>query len=298
MIGISRGSAGRSHPATGIMLMTLAMLAIPLVDGLAKHLSVGYSPLFISWARYAAACLIVVPLAAALHGARLFPAERRASHVLRTVFLITAMTLYFLSIARIPLATAISTFFVAPIIAVVLSVTVLKERMTGRKALGLILGFTGSIIILKPGGSVDWGMLLALGSGVFFAFYLIATRHAAQASDPLKTLAFQCVVGTILLTPQAALSWSLPAWSDLLFFAGLGLFSAISHMLSIAAFRFAEASTLAPLTYLELIGAAAIGYLAFGEVPGPRTVIGAAFIVAAGLVLLQRQVPCGDADSP
>ena len=297
MIGTSRGSAGRSHPATGIMLMTLAMLAIPLVDGLAKHLSVGYSPLFISWARYAAACLIVVPLAAALHGARLFPAERRASHVLRTVFLITAMTLYFLSIARIPLATAISTFFVAPIIAVVLSVTVLKERMTGRKALGLILGFTGSIIILKPGGSVDWGMLLALGSGVFFAFYLISTRHAAQASDPLKTLAFQCVVGTILLTPQAALSWSLPAWSDLLFFAGLGLFSAISHMLSIAAFRFADASTLAPLTYLELIGAAVIGYLAFGEVPGPPTVFGAAFIVAAGLVLLQRQVPCGDADS-
>ncbi len=280
------------------MLMTLAMLAIPLVDGLAKYLSGGYSPLFISWARYAAACLIVLPFAAAVHGTRLFPAERRASHMLRTVFLITSMTLYFLSIARIPLATAISTFFVGPIVAVVLSVLVLKEHMTARKALGLIFGFAGSIIMLRPGGSMDWGMLLALGSGIFFAFYLVTTRRAAEASDPLKTLAFQCVVGTLLLAPQAVASWSLPAWNDLLFFAGLGLFSAISHMLSIAAFRLAEASTLAPLVYLELIGAALIGYLAFGEVPGARTVVGAGFIVAAGLILLQRQVTSEDANLP
>lgn len=269
--------------------MTAAMLSIPLVDGLAKHLSVGYSPLFLSWARYAVACLIVLPFAAAVHGPRLFPAERRAAHVLRTVFLVTAMTLYFFSIARIPLATAVSTYFVGPIIAVLLSVTLLKERMTFRKALSLALGVVGSIVILRPGGSTDPGILLALGAGIFFAFYLIATREAAQESDPVKTLAFQCVVGTALLTPQAMVSWSTPAWSDLLFFAGLGLFSAISHILSIVAFRLADASTLAPLVYVELIGAALIGYLAFDEVPGTPTIVGAGFIVAAGLVLLQRR---------
>ena len=65
---------------------------------------------------------------------------------------------------------------------------------------------------------MDPGILLALGSGIFFAFYLIATRHAAQDSDPVKTLAFQCVLGTVLLTPQAAVSWSAPASDDLLFF--------------------------------------------------------------------------------
>src|SRR5215510_4197795 len=97
----------QSHSAQGVMLMTLAMLAIPMVDGLAKYLSVGYSPLFIGWARYAVASLIVLPSAAAIHGTRLFPAEQRVSHVLRTVFLVVSMTLYFLAIARIPLATAI-----------------------------------------------------------------------------------------------------------------------------------------------------------------------------------------------
>jgi drug/metabolite transporter (DMT)-like permease len=269
--------------------MTVAMLSIPLVDGLAKHLSARYSPLFLSWARYVVACFIVVPLAAAIHGPRLFPAERRASHVFRTVFLVTAMTLYFFSIARIPLATAVSTYFVGPIIAVVLSVILLKERITPQKVLSLILGFAGSIVILRPGGSMDPGILLALGAGVFFAFYLIATRQAAQESDPIKTLAFQCVFGTVLLTPQAIVSWSAPAWNDLLFFAGLGLFSTISHILSIVAFRLADASTLAPLVYVELIGAALIGYFAFDEIPGAPTIAGAGFIIAAGLILLQRK---------
>lgn len=269
--------------------MTLAMLSIPLVDGLAKHLSVTYSPLFVSWVRYAVACLIVLPFAVAIHGLRVFPAERLASHVLRTVFLVTAMTLYFLSIARIPLATAVSTYFVGPIIAVVLSVAVLKARMTSRKALSLALGFLGTIVILRPGGSTEPGILLALGAGIFFALYLIVTRQAAQDSDPVKTLVFQCLVGVALLTPQAVVFWSTPAWNDLLFFAGLGFFSAISHMLSIVAFRLADASTLAPLVYVELIGAALVGYVAFDEIPGTPAIVGAGFIIAAGLILLQRR---------
>lgn len=273
----------------GIFLMTVAMLSIPVVDGLAKYLSLDYSPLFIGWARYAVASLVVLPFAAAVHGRQLFPAEQRGSHILRTVFLVTAMTLYFLAVARIPLATAISAYFVGPIVAVVLSILVLKERLTLRKALSLALGFAGAIVILRPGGSLEPGILLALGSGICFALYLIATRRAAQASDPVKTLAFQCAVGMVLLTPQAVAAWSVPAWNDVIFFAGLGLFSAFSHLLSIAAFRLTEASTLAPLVYLELFGSALIGFVVFAEIPGPATVIGAALIVAAGLILLQRR---------
>lgn len=285
-------SAVSDQPARtlqGVLLMAVAMLSIPIVDGLAKYLSLSYSPLFIGWARYAVASMVVLPFAAAVHGPRLFPAEQWASHVLRTVFLVTAMTLYFLAVARIPLATAISAYFVGPVVAVVLSVLVLRERLTLRKTLSLAVGFAGALVILRPGGTLEPGILLALGSGVFFALYLIATRRAAQASDPMKTLAFQCAVGMMLLAPQAIATWSAPAWGDLIFFAGLGLFSAFSHILSIVAFRLADASTLAPLVYLELLGSALIGFVVFAEVPGTATVIGAALIVAAGLILLQRR---------
>jgi drug/metabolite transporter (DMT)-like permease len=273
-------------PAPGILFMILAMFLVPLVDGLAKHLSAGYSPLFLGWARYAVATAVVLPFAAAVHGRRIFPTERRGSHALRTVFLVAAMTLYFLAVARIPLATAVGAYFIGPIVAVALAVAVLGERMTLQKAASLALGVAGSLVILRPGGSTDPGILLALGAGVLFAFYIVATRQAAQASDPLRTLAFQCVAGTLLLTPQAIASWRTPDPRDVLFFAGLGGLSAISHVLSIAAFRRSDASTLAPLVYVELIGAVLVGYLVFHEVPGRAAVVGAACIVAAGLMLI------------
>ncbi len=269
--------------------MTMAMLLMPMVDGLAKHLSTGYSPLFLGWARYVVASCVVLPLAAAIHGPRLFPVERLSSHVLRTVFLVAAMTLDFLAIARLPLATAISAFLISPIVAVVLSVLVLKERLTPRKLLALALGAMGSLVILQPGGSTDPGILLAFGAGLLFALYILATRHASQTSDPVRTLAFQCVVGTALLTPQAFLSWHTPEPKDALFFLGLGGISALSHMMSITAFRLADASTLSPLVYLELVGAALTGYVAFGEIPTWPTIIGATFIVAAGFVLLRPE---------
>jgi drug/metabolite transporter (DMT)-like permease len=278
-----------SRSTTGILLMTLAMLSIPAVDGLAKYLSAAYSPLFLGWARYAVAALIVLPIAALRHGGRVFPAEGRVSHILRTLFLVVSMTLYFLALARIPLATAISAFFIGPIAAVVLSVFVLKERVTLPKVASLVLGFIGALVILRPGTEINPGILLAFAAGLCFAIYLVVTRLAAQRSDPVSTLAFQCAIGTLLLTPQAIATWAVPQWSDLPFFLALGMVSAFSHLLSIAAFRFAEASILAPLVYLELIGAALIGYYAFAEVPDIFTVIGAGLIIAAGLILLRRQ---------
>lgn len=272
----------------GILLMSLAMLSIPLVDGLAKHLSADYSPLFISWARYVVACVIVVPIVLVAKRGRIFSSERLAAHTLRTVFLVTSMSLYFMSIAVIPLATAVSAYFVAPIIAVVLSLIFLKEQLTLRKILSLVLGFGGAMVILRPTSDIELGILLAFGAGAFFAFYMIATRQASQQSDPLKTLAFQCVMGAVLLTPQGLWTWSTPALNDVVFFVGLGAFSVISHLLSIRAFGYADASTLAPLVYLELVATAAIGYIFFTEVPGLATIMGASFIVIGGLVLIKR----------
>lgn len=272
----------------GIFLMSLAMLSIPLVDGLAKYLSADYSPLFISWARYVVACVIVVPIIMLAKRGRIFPSERLGAHTLRTVFLVTSMSLYFMSIATIPLAMAVSAYFIAPIIAVVLSLLFLKELLTIRKLLSLVLGFGGAMVILRPTSDIELGILLAFGAGAFFAFYMIATRQASQQSDPFKTLAFQCVMGAVLLTPQGIWTWTTPALNDVVFFVGLGAFSVISHLLSIRAFGYADASTLAPLVYLELVATAAIGYIFFTEVPGLATIIGASFIVIGGLVLIKR----------
>ena len=282
--GVKFGSDGR-----GIALMTLAMLLIPLVDGTAKFLSTAYSPFFISWARYAVASILVLPLAMRLYGWRMFPREQLGAHFLRTLFLVAAMTCYFLALSEIPLALALSAYFVGPIIAVVLSVFLFGERLTLRKITSLALGMTGALAILQPVGGFERGILLAFAAGFLFALYLIATRRASQHSDPVKTLVFQCVVGTLLLSPQAAMTGGLPTTDMFIFFAALGFFSALCHLLTILAFRWSDASTLAPLVYLELVGTTLIGYLAFAEIPSPATVLGAALIVTGGLVLVAKR---------
>lgn len=277
-----------SRAAPGICLMAIAMLVIPSVDGIAKYLSSDYSPLFLSWARYAVASIVVLPLAFATRGRNILPREQIAAHALRTIFLVAAMTLYFLAISRIPLATAITAFFIGPVLAVILSAFLLKERMTLWKGLSLALGLVGALVMLRPGGSTDPGLFLAFGAGAFFAFYMVATRKASRDSDPVSTLTFQCLFGTLLMLPQAFLYWSWPAVDSLYLFLGLGVLSALSHILSILAFRMSEASLLAPLVYLELVGSALIGYIAFGDLPGVATVVGATLITSAGLILLRR----------
>jgi drug/metabolite transporter (DMT)-like permease len=274
--------------ATGIVLMSISMLTIPMVDAIAKYLSSTHSPLYISWARYVVACGVVLPVAIARYRSEFLPREQIGAHFLRTVFLMAAMTSYFLAIARIPLATAISAYFVAPIIAMVLAVLFLGETLTRRKIFSLVLGFAGALVILRPSASMDAGLWLAIGAGGFFAFYMIATRQASLESDPIKTLAFQCLVGVVLLTPQALWTWSIPAAGELWLFALMGVMSAGCHFLSIVAFRYAQASILAPLVYLELLGGAVIGFFMFGDVPDVYIWIGAVTIMVAGSMTLER----------
>lgn len=270
--------------------MALASLVLPVGDGIAKELSLTYSPLFVSWARYAVACAIVLPLAVLRFGGSPFPTTQIGAHVLRTLFVIMAMTLYYMAVARIPLATAISAFFVGPIIAMALAVIFLGEPLTPPKMLSLGLGAAGTLLIVRPGAApVDTGLVLALASGACFALYMIATRLAARQTDPVKMLAFQCTVGAALLLPQAVWTWSTPAADAVWLFACLGLVSAVCHLMSIAAFRYAQASTLAPIVYLELLGSVLIGYFAFGDMPDAMVWLGAGAIVAAGVILLRRK---------
>jgi len=279
-----RNAPGESRPALGMGLMIAAMLLIPLVDGLAKLLSATHSPVLVSWLRYLAGAAVILPVALASRGGLQIPRHGLASQVLRTVFLVTAMTLFFIAISLVPLATALGAYFVAPIVATALAVPILGERLGPARVIAVVAGFAGVLLILRPGAALESGLLLALGSGFLFACYIIATRLTARSSPPLATITFQYVLGTILLTPLALAFWSTPAAGAAILVVVMGAVSVASHLLSVNAFRFADASTLSPLVYFELISATAVGYLFFSELPGALTWAGIALIVAGGVI--------------
>jgi drug/metabolite transporter (DMT)-like permease len=267
--------------------MAAAMLLVPAVDGIAKALSATHSPLYISCARYAFACFFVLPWALAQRGVRFLPREKLAAHAMRTFFAAASMGCFFIALSVAPMADVASAYFVGPIIATILSVLLLGEALTPRKIAALILGFIGAIVIVNPAGRIDAGLLLGVAAGAFFALYVIATRQT-RVSDPVSTLAFQCLFGAALLAPLALWNWSVPTGEELGLLFLMGAISALCHFMTISAFRHAEASLLAPLSYLELLGAVTVGYLIFNDLPGIRIAAGAALIVAGGLALVQR----------
>lgn len=274
----------------GIVLMAIAMLIIPTSDAIAKYLSGAHSPAFLSWVRYVAALSFILPVALIQLGraperTSASPGRYWLSQILRTAFLVTAMTLYFVAIARIPLADALGAYFIAPVAATLLAAIALRERLDRRKLIAVALGFVGAILVVRPGTETSADTLIALASGFCMACYLVLTRATAQDRPPVATLTIQLVLGILMLLPFAVLQWTPPTREGLLLILLMGLVSTLSNLMTISAFRLAQVQTLSPFVYLELIGATALGFALFGDLPSPMTWAGIAVIVAAGLIV-------------
>lgn len=282
--------ADRPHkPALGIALMAISMLVIPGADAIGKYLSTAHSPAYLSWARYVAALAFALPVVLVTQLRAPAPLLLRGQilpQLLRTAFLVAAMTLYFTAIAQIPLADALGAYFIAPIASTLLAALLLGERLDRWKLAAVLLGFVGAILVVRPGAAGSAGTLIALASGGLMAGYLVMTRATAQTASPLSTLTIQLIFGILLLSPIVIFQWSVPDREAVLLLLLMGLLSAGSNLLTISAFRLAQVSTLSPLVYLELVGATVLGLTVFGDWPAPTTWIGIAVIVVAGLMVV------------
>lgn len=267
----------------GAVLFSSAMLLIPLLDSIAKHLSQEMSPLYVSWARYLAAALMIVPFGIRKFGKGIFPKRNLKSHFMRTFFIVTAMLFFFVSLSTTPLATASAVTMIAPIIATVAAVYLLGESFTWPKLMALVMGFIGALIIINPTVEIQIGTIFAALTGIFYGLYIVTTRMTAKQSDPLKTLTFQCVVGALFLTPLALYAWDIPTKTEFLLILAMGVVSLAAHGLTLLAFQYAQTSTLSPLVYLEVVSAVFLGYVIFSDIPTLGFWIGAAFIILGGL---------------
>lgn len=273
----------------GLALMALAMFIIPVRDGFAKYLSANLPVFTIAWGTYCAAALIAMPIALRLHGRTALLPPGLPSQTARTLLLVGAMTMFFFSVRTVPLANAIAAYFVAPFAATALAPFVLGERLSLSIAGAVTLGFVGVLVVLQPDGNFDLNILWSVAAGLLFAFYMLATRLAARQAPPLAALSYQSILGAVVLTPLALGAGIQGMGAFLGFFAMIGILQSVSHGLSIAAFRFAPASVLAPLVYLEIVAAVIVGLIAFGDWPSIQTWIGIAIIIAAGLLVSTRQ---------
>jgi drug/metabolite transporter (DMT)-like permease len=273
-------------PLLGIGLMLLVSMLFPFSNSISKHLSATVSVLFIVWGRFFFSSLVTIPLSIYIHRNEFFSDICLGWQVLRTLVLVGYVILVLMAFARIPLADTMAAFFISPIVATILAIFLLKESINRFKVIAVILGFSGTLVLLRPGASFQVGLLFAVAGGFLSGLYLVLTRLVGQTTAPIKTLAMQSMIGAIILTPVILIIWKTPNYRELCFLILAALISNLGHFLLIFAYRLTEASVLSPFGYFEMIGATFVGYLFFNDFPSVMTWIGIVLIVSGGMALV------------
>jgi drug/metabolite transporter (DMT)-like permease len=288
--GAAESAAAGEHPLRGIALMVAAMVIVPLMDGLAKHLSADYPVLQVVWARYFFHLALLVPIVVWRYPlASLWP-RRPVIQVLRGGLLLASTILFFFAIAAIPLADAIALVFVSPLVVTALSPFVLGEAVGVRRWSAVIVGFLGAMTVIRPGfQEIEPGSLMAIGAGSVYAFYLLTTRKLSGSAPPLVTLTYTALLGAGIMSLVAPFHWVPPDAAGLGQMIAMGAIAAVGHFLVIRAFDHAPAAVLAPFGYSEIVMATVIGLLAFGDFPDAWTWCGIAVLVASGIYISIRE---------
>lgn len=284
-------AGARNHNLIGIALMLGAMGSLPLIDVLAKFLGqMGIAVLQIVWARLFFGAVVTLPFAVRASGWRgLWPANP-VYHLIRSGLLILATFTFFVSLKFLPIADALAIFFVQPLVVVVLSALVLKERVGPRRWAAVVVGFVGTLIIIRPGfAAFNPGTLLALAAGCFLAVYFVLTRRISGQAKAVVTTFQTALIGALILSAAMPLVWTPPNVTQWQMLAGLGLIATFGHFLIVRAYDFAEASLLAPLAYAEMIMATICGWVFFGDFPDRWTFVGVAILITSALYISLRE---------
>lgn len=269
---------------SGIFLILLSMSLTPLGDAISKHLASVQPPVEIVFLRYLAAGLIGLCLILLRGRGVHLRRQQFGGLILRTFCVMAAMSL--LAMALVPLAVAVGGFLIAPLVAVLISVVLYRERLTVPRATGAAFSFLGALAILRPEAGISPGVLAALGGGGMLGAFLALTRGAGAMPDALAALTVQCLLGAFLVAPIAIFGGLDFTLVPVLPALGLGLVTAATHFLTVAAYQRAEAGLLAPFFYFSLVAALAIGLVWFEEFPDGQALVGLGAILTGGLISL------------
>lgn len=280
-------------PVRGILLFAAGVLVLACMDTTTKYLAVRYDVPLIVGVRYVVNCLLMLVVLTPSYGKRLIQSQRTGLVIVRAACLAAASIFMGFALKRMPVAESTSIVFLAPTIVLLLARPVLGERIGIWGWVAALAGFTGVLLVAHPGSGLEpIGVGLTLATAVVTAMYQLLSRVLASTERTMTLLFYTALVGAIVFGLAAPWFWDgrLPRTFDLALFLSLGIYSGVGHYLFTAAHRFAPASTLAPIGYLQVMWAGLLGWVVFGHVPVALTVLGMVVIIASGaLVALTRR---------
>ena len=274
-----------------IILNLSAWIVLPFMDTIAKYLSSEISFFQITWARYFFTVCWTLPLMFFFFRKNLKWSENPKLQILRGITLLSANICFFYSISIISMAKALTLAFIAPLVTTALSTIILGENVGIKRWSAVIVGFIGSLLVIRP-GLVEFNLatLAALGTGFFYGVYLIITRKLHTVDNPLLTLLITGVVGAMISSLFVPIIWINLSQSQWLWLALMGIFACLGHLLLIYSLRYADASKLAPFGYFEIVTTIILGYYFFQDFPDIWTFAGLFIIISSGVYVFKREI--------
>ena len=277
-----------------IFLNLSAHTIVPINYGIAKLLADQIPILQIIWARHFFTIICIFPIMFFFFKEEITRSENPKLQLLRGIILLTVNISFLYSVTVIPLSKALTLTFISPFVVTIFSSFFLSEKVGLKRWTAVIIGFSGTLIVIRPGYvPFELGSLVALFCGFVYGFYIIITRKLSASDSSLLTLIITGLIGTIVMTPVLAFVWVTPSKEQWYLLFLIGLVTTIGHLLLILSFKYSEASKLAPLSYFEIVSNTIVGYLLFKNFPDNWTLIGLFIIISSGLFVFYREKKVG-----
>jgi drug/metabolite transporter (DMT)-like permease len=279
------------NPRLGIFLMIATTFVFAMQDGISRYLAGEYNVLMVVMIRYWFFAAFVIALAARSRGgiARAARTDQPWLQAGRGALLAVEICVMVLAFTVLGLVESHAVFTCYPLLIAALSGPILGERVGWRRWSAIGVGFLGVLIILQPGFRVfEIEALIPLTSAFMFALYGLLTRYAARRDSAETSFFWTGTVGAVVMTAIGVWFWEPMAPGDWAWMIALCITGVSGHWLLIKTYDVAEASQVQPFAYFQLVFAAALGLLVFGETLELNVALGAALVVAAGLFTLWR----------
>ena len=275
----------------GSLLIIVTTLCFTAMDAQVKYFSIYTTFIVFVWAKYFGQT-VFLSFFFYKNRKRIFEYGNLKLQILRGVCTICPTMGFFLALKYVPLAEATALGFLHPIMVVVASAFILKEKLTTGKIFIVLLGFLGVLIITRPGlGVIHPASLLIIFANLFFGIYQIVSKYLDKVSNEASTLFFTTMFGLIvssiflfLLPNNFSNLVDFDLTNILIFLFFFGLLTSLGEYCLLTAYKTATASFLTPLFYTMLIWSTLYGFVIFNELPDFFSVFGALILVGAGLM--------------
>jgi len=294
MPAVSNSPDQTHHAIIGVGLKFVSVLCLALMAACVKTLGDLVPPGQIVFFRGALSVLAIAAFAWHRGELGMLKAKNWRAHARRSIAGSMSMFCWFIALTLIPLAQMTAISFTIPLFLTVLAMVFLRERITRYRWIALAIGFTGVLVIVGPdlvdGHGNALGAGIALMAAVLAAFALMFLRRMSGHEHALTiTFYFFLTSSVVALLSLVFVPWPVPTARQWLLLALTGAFGLMGQVTMTYCYRYAEASLVAPVDYVSLLIAVAIGFYAFDEIPHLSTWLGAPLVIAAGGIIIWRE---------